>query len=223
MKESSRSTSAYARRTPTRRQRGSALIVALIFLILTSLLAISACERSLLQERMAGSLRNAQQAQASAETALRGAEYKIWSVASHAGVRLHCLDGAISHDDGCVIYRPSSAPYRAGGAVTRFLSAQGWLPGVGVTYTGTTQGGFTRNSAQPTASLARNPVYLIEDLGSEAPPGADGLRESGSTGPNNDDPAAGSMHIYRITARATGGNPNVVSVVQSTFDAPASH
>jgi type IV pilus assembly protein PilX len=47
------------------------------------------------------------------------------------------------------------------------------------------------------------------------------LHESGSTGPNNDDPAASVMHIYRITARATGGNPNVISVVQSTFDAPA--
>jgi type IV pilus assembly protein PilX len=203
------------------RQHGSALMVVLIFLFLITLLAISASQRSLLQERMVGSLRNAQQAQASAETALRGAEYRIWSAASQAGVALHCLDGAVSSDDGCVIYRLASAPYRANGVVRRFQSAQGWLPGVGVTYTGTTQGGVTNNIAQPTASLARNPVYLIEDLGSEAPPGAGGLHESGSTGPNNDDPTAGVMHIYRITARATGGNPNVISVVQSTFDAPA--
>lgn len=202
-------------------QQGSALIVVLIFLILVTLLAISACERSLLQERMAGSLRNAQQAQASAETALRGAEYRIWSAASQMGVSLHCLDGAVSRDDGCVIYRPASTPYRANGMVTRFQSAQGWLSGAGVTYTGATQGGFTDNLAQPTASLARNPVYLIEDLGREAPPGAGALHESGSTGPNNHDPATEVMHIYRITARATGGNPNVVSVVQSTFDAPA--
>jgi type IV pilus assembly protein PilX len=211
----------HVHRVPPYRQRGSALIVVLVFLILVSLLAISASERSLLQERMAGSLRNAQQAQASAETALRGAEYRIWSAASQLGAPLHCLDGAVSGDDGCVIYRPSSAPYRANGTVTRFQSTQGWLPGVGVTYTGATQRGFTSNTAQPTASLAKNPVYVIEDLGSEAPPGAGGLHESGNTGPNNDDPAAGAMHIYRITARATGGNPNVVSVVQSTFDAPA--
>ncbi|RDS85709.1 pilus assembly PilX family protein [Dyella psychrodurans] len=212
---------AYVHSMRSDRQRGFALVVALIFLMLVTLLALSACERSLLQERMAGSLRNAQQAQTSAETALRGAEYKIWSIANQVGVSLHCLEGAVSSDDGCVIYRPSSAPYRANGAVTRFQSSQGWLSGIGVTYTGATRGGYTGNAAHPTAVLARNPVYLIEDLGVELPPSAGGLHESGSTGPNNDGAATISVHIYRITARGTGGNPNVVSVVQSTFDAPA--
>jgi type IV pilus assembly protein PilX len=67
--------------------------------------------------------------------------------------------------------------------------------------------------------LAEDPVYIIEDLGSERPPGVSGLHESGNTGPNNGEQAG--VHIYRITARATGGHANVVSVVQSTFDAPA--
>jgi type IV pilus assembly protein PilX len=207
----------------SRQQHGFALVVTLIFLVLVTLLATSACERSLLQERMAGSLRNAQQAQTSAETALRGAEYKIGSVASQVGASLHCLDGGISSDDGCVIYRPSSAPYRSNGVVTRFQSSSGWLSGIGVTYAGATRAGYTGNAAQPTAVLAKNPVYIIEDLGVEVPPASSGLHESGSTGPNNDGPAGADIHIYRITARGTGGNPNVVSVVQSTFDAPAGH
>lgn len=203
-------------------QHGFALITSLIFLMLVTMLAISACEHSLLQERMAGSLRNAQQARISAETALRGAEYRIWSIASGAGVPLHCLSDGISRD-GCVIYRPSGAPYRANGVVTLFQSARGWLPNIGVAYTGSMRSGYTGNTTQPTAALARNPVYIIEDLGSERPPGADGLHESGSTGPNNGGPDKIDVHIYRITARATGGNPNGVSVVQSTFDAPASY
>lgn len=203
------------------RQHGFALVIALIFLLLVTMIAMSACEHSLLQERMAGSLRNAQQAQMSAETALRGAEYKLWSIANHPGAHLHCLDGGISQDDGCVIYRPFGALYRANGAVTMFRTAQGWIPNVGVTYTGPTHSGYIHSAGQSTAALARNPVYIIEDLGSERPPGAGGLHESGNTGPNNGGPSQLDIHVYRITARATGGNPNGVAAVQSTFDAPA--
>lgn len=193
-------------------QHGFALLMALIFLVLLSMLAIAASQHSLLQERMAGSLRSAQQARMSAETALRGAEYKLWSLASQAGARLHCQQAAITQDDGCILYRPDSAPYAANGAVTRFQSAAGWIDGIGVTYTGPKGRGYT-------PVLAKNPVYIIEDMGSERPPGVSGLHESGSTGPNNGGQA--DVHIYRITARATGGSIHVVSMVQSTFNAPS--
>ncbi len=204
-------------------QQGSSLVTALIFLMLITVLVLSASEHSLLQERMAGSLRNAQQARMSAETALRGAEYKIWWMAGQPATHLHCLEGSISHDDGCVIYRPTSAPYQANGAVTVFQSAQGWLPNIGMTYTGPGRSGYTSDSGQPTATLAKNPVYIIEDLGSEQSSGTNELHESGNTGPNNNGTDQLDVHMYRITARATGGNPNVVSVVQSTFDAPVSY
>ena len=218
MKTKSRVTSPEKNRP--HRQHGFALVVALIFLMLITMLAVSACEHALLQERMAGNLRNAQQARMSAETALRGAEYKIWSIAGQPGARLHCLDGSISSDDGCVIYRPLSAPYLENGGFTAFQAAQGWLPGIGMVYTGPSHSGYTSNTGQPTASLAKNPVYLIEDLGSEQSPDASDLHESGNTGPNNSGAGQVDIHIYRITARATGGNPNGVSIVQSTFDAP---
>jgi type IV pilus assembly protein PilX len=203
------------------RQQGFALVIALIFLLLVTMIAMSACEHSLMQERMAGSLRNAQQARMSAETALRGAEYKLWSIANRPDAHLHCLDGSISQDDGCVIYRPLGALYRANGAVTTFRTAQGWIPNIGVTYAGPTHSGYTHSAGQSTAALARNPVYIIEDLGSERPPGAGELHESGNTGPNNGGQGQLDIHVYRITARATGGNPNVVAAVESTFDAPA--
>jgi type IV pilus assembly protein PilX len=204
-------------------QQGSSLVAALIFLMLITVLVLSASEHSLLQERMAGSLRNAQQARMSAETALRGAEYKIWSAAGQPATHLHCLEGSISRDDGCVIYRPSSAPYQANGAVTVFQSAQGWLSNIGMAYTGPGHSGYTGDNGQPTATLAKNPVYIIEDLGGEQSSGSNELHESGSTGPNNSGTGQLDIHMYRITARATGGNPNVVSVVQSTFDAPVSY
>ena len=56
---------------PMSAQRGAVLVVALIFLLLMTILAMSASGRSFLQERMVGGLRNAQQAEMSAQTALR--------------------------------------------------------------------------------------------------------------------------------------------------------
>ncbi|MBE1162528.1 PilX N-terminal domain-containing pilus assembly protein [Dyella acidiphila] len=202
-------------------QRGFALLTALVFLLLITMLALSMSQHALLQQRMAGSLRHAQQARLSAETALRGAEYKIWSTASQAGLRLHCQEASISPDDGCVVYRSSSALYAAHGAVTQFMRATGRLAGIGKTYTGAQRHGYTRDSWEPSAALAENPAYLIEDLGSEQPPSAGGLRETGNTGPDSGMSGQPDMHIYRITARGTGGHPDVVRVVQSTFNAPA--
>lgn len=204
---------------PARVQGGFALLMALIFLLLISMLAIAASRHALLQERMAGSLRNAQQSRMSAETALRGAEYTLWTRASQPGARLHCMENGISPDDGCVVYRSYGAPYAAKGDVTRFRSAPGWLSDIGVAYMGPARRGYTSHPSQATAKLAENPRYVIEDLGVERPPGVGGLHESGNTGPNNGGQVA--IHIYRITARATGGNANVVSIVQSAFDAPA--
>jgi len=204
------------------RSRGFALIMVLVFLLLITMLAVITAQHALLQQRMAGSLRNAQQARLSAETALRGAEYAIWSIASQAGVHLHCQDGNISADDGCVMYRPLTAPYGVNGTVTRFRTASGWITDIGKNYTGPQRRGYTTDKGQATAVLARNPMYIIEDLGSVRAPGAGSLHESGNTGPNNIGAGEVDVHIYRITARGTGGNPNVVRVVQSTFDAPAS-
>lgn len=199
-------------------QRGAVLVVALIFLILLTILALSASGRSLLQERMAGGLRNAQQATMSANTALRAAEWEIWSRTSVVGGRMDCPDGSISASDGCTKYDPANALYGPNGAVTRFLNSQGWVSGVGHTYTGPSGAGYT-SSSLATAQLARNPVYLIEDMGLEVAPGVSGPQhESGVTGGQGSS-LSYSQNIYRITARATGGNANTVRVLQTTFAA----
>jgi type IV pilus assembly protein PilX len=202
------------------------LVVALIFLLLLTILSVAASSRSLLQERMAGGLRNAQQAQMSAENALRGAEWKLWKSTSQVGGHLDCQSGAISSDDGCVVYNPSDTNlYGAAGLVTKFRSQQSWLNGTGMVYKG--PGGsmdYTSSSTMGTVGqLAQNPLYLIEDMGPELPPGSGVQHESGDTGPNNNGPGQVNTHIYRITARATGGNPDALRVVQSTFDAQATN
>lgn len=199
------------------------LILALIFMLLLTILAIGASGRSLLQERMAGGLRNAQQAQMSAEAALRGAEWKLWTSTSNVGGHLDCLNGSISSDDGCVIYNPSNPPYGAGGAVTTFRTSQGWISTIGHTYMG--PGGTIDYTASSllTAQLSNNPMYIIEDMGPEVPPGTGPAHESGDTGPDNGGAGTLDTHIFRITARATGGTSNAVRVLQSTFDAQANN
>lgn len=203
-------------------QRGAILMVALIFLILLTLLAIGASSGSLLQQRMVAATRNAQLAQMSADAALRVAEWRIWSTtASGAGNTFVCDAGDINAQTGCIKYDPTSSQYQPGGKVTRFRTGDNqWLSLAGpVTYAGGGSGftGQTGNFA--TANIAAAPQYIVEKLGPVRAPGSGPQHESGVTGLNGSSPGRLDLEIYRITARATGGNKNTVRVVESTFDA----
>jgi type IV pilus assembly protein PilX len=214
----------HRRNAMPRNQRGAALLVSLIFLLLLTILALSASSRSLLQERMAGGLRNAQQAQMTANAALRGAEWSIWSRTSQVGKYMDCQNAQVSSDDGCVIYNSANTSlYGATGTVTLFQTSQGWVTTGTHTYLGPTGAGYTSSSLPNYEQLAQNPVYVIEDMGIELPPGAGVQHESGATGPTGSGPGQINTHVFRITARATGGSQNTVSVLQSTFDAQATN
>jgi type IV pilus assembly protein PilX len=212
------------------RERGAVLLVALIFLILLTLLAIGASSGSLLQQRMVAATRSAQLATLSADTALRGAEWRIWNTSSVVGGILQCGGAAINTTTGCVKYDPESPLYAAGGAVTQFRTGNNAWLSTGIAYTGLpgASNDFTDvpipgNGYTASASVAENPRYIIEDMGLVKPPGAGPQHESGVTGPNNGGAGHINIHIYRITARATGGTQNTVRVAQSTFDAQASN
>src|SRR5690348_1630143 len=109
-------------------QRGAVLVVALIFLILLTLLAIGASSGSLLQQRMVAATRSAQLANLSADTALRGAEWRIWSTTYVVGGALLCDASVINATSGCVKYDPDSPLYATGGAVAQFRTGNNaWL------------------------------------------------------------------------------------------------
>jgi type IV pilus assembly protein PilX len=207
---------------PLRQQRGMVLVVALIARMVSSNRKISATGRSLLQERMAGGLHNAQQAEMSAETALRGAEWKLWTNTTNLGnTPLLCGSGVLA--GSCFKYDPGNGPYAAAGNVTKFRHGQGWITAGAATYKGPSDGvdySALNSTLGISAQLAANPVYMIEDLGVELPPGiSGGLHESGDTGATGGGYTNTARHIYRITARATGGSPNSVRVLESTFAA----
>lgn len=211
------------------RERGAVLLVALIFLILLTLLAIGASSGSLLQQRMVAATRSAQLANLSADTAVRGAEWKLWSTAAIVGNSLVCDAGDINASSGCAKYDPTSPLYGTGGAVAQFRSGDNKWLSTGIAYTGLPGAAhdFTNipiaDDRTASANVAENPRYIIEDMGQVKPPGAGPQHESGVTGPQNGGPGSLNVHIFRITARATGGTKNTVRVVESTFDAQASN
>jgi type IV pilus assembly protein PilX len=184
------------------RQRGIVLLMALIFLLLLTLLASGTVGEALLQQRMASAQRSARQATLAAESALRGAQWRLWRGAATAP--LHCGSAPIAD---CQVFDPA----RPNALARAFRRQSGWVTEGATEYRGSaghrdfttlTDSGLdapTRRSAV----LARNPVYLIEDLGPVEPANAG----SAHTPP----------HAYRITARATGGNPGIVRAMESTF------
>lgn len=195
------------------RQEGAVLVMALIFLVLLTVLAVGASGRSLLQERMAGSLRNAQLAQMAAESALRGAEWRLWTLGAQGGVDCSTLAG-------CYPYTPGQPHPK----VKAFRESAGWVTDGAVEYKGESGGydytrlGSSRLGAdeKAIATFVSNPRYIIEDLGLERPPGAGAQRESGVSG----NASNGHLHIYRITARGVGRTADMVRVIESTFAAP---
>ena len=203
-------------------QRGVVLVVALIFLLLMTILAISASGRSLLQERMAGGLRNAQQAEIGAEAALRGAEWKLWRLPA-SGVKLICPSTPL---ENCYQYDATTPNAN----VAAFRSAAGWPTAGSTEYKGdknaldyTTMSGSSLETAQKAvAKLAHNPRYIIERLGQETAPGVGRQIEGGVTAAyGSSSTPSTSLWIWRITARGAGGNENTVRTVESTYAAPS--
>ncbi len=189
-----------------RHARGAALMVALVFMLLLAILALGAMRTALLQEKMVGAVRNQQLASMGAESALREAEFRLWS-ASMRGQPVICgrqgLGGCYSHVAG----QPNPI-------VRGFVDARGWTTAGATTYRTLDLAA----AAQDTARLAANPVALVEDLGVETPPGLGPAHESGASGANAG-PRSTDKHLYRITARSTGGNANSIRTVQTTFAA----
>ncbi|KAF1005230.1 MAG: hypothetical protein GAK28_03482 [Luteibacter sp.] len=196
---------------PSRRQRGVVLITALIFLLLITILAISASGTSLLQQKLAGGLRNSQLAEWSAESALRGAEWRLWRASSDPATRMVCGTGALA---SCYAY--AANPPNA--TVQTFRSSTGWVTTGATTYQPVD---YTAASGDGTFGLKNNPVYIIEDLGLELPPNAGMQHESGATGATGTGYTSTNRHVYRITARGMGNNENAIRVLETTFAAKA--
>lgn len=191
------------------RQRGAVLFVALVFLLLITLLALTAIGTSILQEKMTGGMRNQQLGMMGAESGLRGTEAWLWTLSF---VGSQPLPPCLENGTGTCVQR-SSLDGTLTPAVQKFRTSKSWvssLPGA-PSYAGTLTG---LSGDSESASLATQPLVLVEDLGPNVPPGA------GSQSGAIDDErkgGAGTAWFYRITSRSQGGSAAAFSATESVF------
>lgn len=198
-------------------QRGAVLFVALIFLVLLTLLGLTAAGTSVLQERMTGGMRNAQLAMMGSESALRAGEVDLWAAAQRSNYATGGLAIPPCAGTGvqpCYYERTNGIP---DARVTTFRSSRTWL--------GTTDGADSYDGAltgltgdEGTANLANKPRYMIEDLGLDINANLRG-NVGGSLLSAPSVSGAPKVRLYRITSRSQGGNATTMRVTESVFGA----
>jgi type IV pilus assembly protein PilX len=210
------------RRRNPHTQRGAVLFVSMIFLILLTLLALTATSTSILQERMTGGMRNRQLGLMGVESGLRGGEQYLWQLS--ASMVYDPANGASSGQPlpPCINATSTVAdcahvPYlgKLDASVQTFRSNPGWLnPSVDAAHPYTrTLTGLSGNLQ--TASIHAAPRFMVESLGLDLP--ASSGSQSGSIKPTTGQ--AGTHVLYRITARSQGGSDAVVRSAESVFSA----
>ncbi len=180
------------------KQHGVVFVTALIFLVVLTLLGVTAMQTATLEERMAGNLRDRNLALQAAEMALRYAEQHIRDNDPATTVP-SSIDGVTSFDDVCTA---GFCYYGAGAAAP---STPAWItyctPDCSLSYTaGTTfnTNGISYIAPALPANILAAPTYLIEGI-LKTPPG-DSVR-----------------YYYRITVRAQGAHPGTVVLLQEIF------
>lgn len=194
----------------SQRQNGAALIVGLLFLVVLTMIGVTAARMSSLEERMSGNLRDRSLAMQAAELALRDAERDILGLGVIANKRAtqisglsyfwpDCnMDGADDTDDDGLCDRKGVTPtYGASTLSWPALTVPNGTvyPAIALDMTTTPSieyGTFT--GAPAIALVSAQPRYLIE----------------GFTTTSN-------VTSYRITVRAQGANANTVVWLQEIF------
>lgn len=171
-----------------RRQHGVALITGLIFLVVLTLIAITAARMAGLEERMSGNMRDRSLAVQAAEMALRDAELDIRNSGR--------VSGLTGFDSACT----NGLCYNgiAGNADSNDWNAIPVWSLVSMTAAPSVAYG-SNTGAVDIAGLSAQPRYLIEGVEKLVP-------GSGK-----------KAFYYRITVRAQGANPNTVVWLQEVF------
>lgn len=196
------------------RQRGASLVTSLIFLMLITLMAVSASWQGVAQERLASGQRQSSLSLAGADSAARIGER--WLYSFYARSTGEALVGSADGSSGI------HTPLADNGSTESlaFFSGPTWTDSLGVQVTAVE---LPIAGADGTAQLIAPPVYLIEDLGALRPSGASPVSEGGGTGGLGY--ASGGMQpggneetrVYRITAKSKSLNDAPVRTVQSVF------
>jgi type IV pilus assembly protein PilX len=177
------------------RQTGAALITGLIFLVVLTMIGITAARMSTLEERMSGNMRDRSIAMQAAELTLRDAERDI--MGQGTSIRVPSISGISDFAAGC--NQDATANTADDGLC--YNGAAGYTPPIWTTVNmmaapSVAYGRFTGAAVIP--QLSAQPRYIIE-----------GIRKT--------PPGGGETFYYRITVRAQGTNPNTVVWLQELF------
>lgn len=186
----------YSTRCETR-QQGAALITGLIFMVVLTLMAVTAARMAGLEERMSGNMRDRSLAVQAAELALRDAEQDIRSSGRVSGITNFvsactnglCYNGIQGNANGTDW---NITPAWSTVDMTAAPDSVAFGDNTGAADPGTP-------GADLIAQLSASPRYIIEGI-KKTPPG------SGQP-----------VYYYRITVRAQGANPNTVVWLQEVF------
>lgn len=175
-------------------QRGIALVLSLVFLLLLTMIGIAALNTTALEEKMTNNVKDRNLAFQAAESALILAESWIYTqigkpVFPNVSAGLYLPDTGVSGDpDGVDNWNENI-----------------WSGGNVVTYP-------NKPGASGSGSLGKiqtQPRYILEDMG-EVP-------ESGGSVVTSSNYKSSGSTVLRITARGTGGTDAAVVMVQSTY------
>ena len=172
-----------------RRQQGVALIMALVFLVILTIMGLAAMGTTSLEEKMAGNAKDRNLAFQAAETGLLAGEN--WINAQINKPTFPAMSAGL--------YLPSAT-------ATPWWDSLNWSSTSNLvvypnTPTATASGGLTKINTQP--------KYIIEDLGEVPEKGGSKVLPTNYKGKGNT--------IVRTTARGTGGTDAAQAMVQSTY------
>jgi type IV pilus assembly protein PilX len=193
------------------RQSGVALITGLIFLVVLTMIGVTAARMATLEERMSGNMRDRAIAMQAAEMALRDAERDIQRLGTTAVVRSPAISGLSgfwptcnqdgsnnTYDDG-LCDRRGGVPSYTNTSISwpAFTFASTNYVALSLDMRNAPSVAYGAYTGAPTISLvSAQPRYIIEGF-DKTPPGS-----------------SGKKFYYRISVRAQGINANTVVWLQ---------
>ena len=177
-------------------QTGAALITGLIFLVVLTMIGVTAARMSTLEERMSGNMRDRSIAMQAAEMALRDAERDIRNAVTASARNISGISDFVADcGESTAVTTDDGLCYNGGaGYGTPIWTTADMTAEPSVQY-----GQFT--GAADIVGVDRQPRYIIEGIEKPLP----------------GDDAGTNYYYYRITVRAEGANRNTVVWLQEVY------
>lgn len=171
-------------------QRGAALITGLIFLVVLTLISLSAIKATSLEERMAGNARDQDVAFEAAEAGIRDGMKQLPNLSPSSAFAAGCANGLCLNDPVTPVW-------------SALTTNNQWTSSKTLAYNGTL-------TFDGTTALPQQPRYIIELIPGQVP----AFGSSASIGKGNSSGA--QLTPYRITAVGWGMTSQTQAMVQAT-------